>query len=251
VRRATRVALEAYAAFSTAVETGGATVLSVPEAPGSPMINRVVGLGLERPATEEDVDAALAAVPGGTAYYVAVEPEAQPPELPEWLAARGLEPGWGWMVFERGVEDPPQGRTDLRLVPVEAGSDAAEQFARVTRVAYGLPEAAERPLAGSPAAGWECWLALDGDAPAGAAALYVTGGAAYLGLAATLPEHRGKGAQSALLAARIARAAERGCDLVVTETGERRGDRPSNSYRNILRAGFRETGVTANWLGRS
>jgi GNAT superfamily N-acetyltransferase len=74
---------------------------------------------------------------------------------------------------------------------------------------------------------------------------------AYLSFAGTLPEHRGKGAQNALLAARIRRAAGLGCDVVVTETGERRGDRPSNSYRNILRAGFTEDAVTANWLGRS
>jgi hypothetical protein len=36
----------------------------------------------------------------------------------------------------------------------------------------------------------------------------------------------------------------------VTETGERRDDRPSSSYRNIVRSGFEEAFVTANWLGR-
>ena len=61
-----------------------------------------------------------------------------------------------------------------------------------------------RPRAGS---GWLCWLALDGDEPASAAGMYVAEGAGYLGFAATLPEHRGKGAQSALLAERIRRAA--------------------------------------------
>jgi hypothetical protein len=54
-----------------------------------------------------------------------------------------------------------------------------------------------------------------------------------------------------LLAVRIRTAAELGCDVVITETGERRGDRPSNSYRNILRAGFTEHATTANWLGRA
>jgi len=34
----------------------------------------------------------------------------------------------------------------------------------------------------------------------------------------------------------------------VTETGERVPDRPSASYRNILRAGFREEFVVKNWL---
>ena len=58
-----------------------------------------------------------------------------------------------------------------------------------------------------------------------------------LGFAATLPEHRGKSGQNALLAARRRHAREAGCDVVVTETGELRDDRPSSSYRNILRAG--------------
>jgi hypothetical protein len=53
------------------------------------------------------------------------------------------------------------------------------------------------------------------------------------------------------VAARIRRARELGCNLVTTETGERRADRPSNSYSNILRAGFSEVAVTANWIGRA
>lgn len=44
-KREDRVALEAGRALASAVETGGAVVLRVPEAPDSPMLNRVVGLG--------------------------------------------------------------------------------------------------------------------------------------------------------------------------------------------------------------
>jgi L-amino acid N-acyltransferase YncA len=65
-----------------------------------------------------------------------------------------------------------------------------------------------------------------------------------------LPAHRGKGAQRALLAERIRKAAGLGCDIVLCETGELREDRSNASYRNLLRAGFEEVGVTANWLGR-
>jgi GNAT superfamily N-acetyltransferase len=248
LNREERVALEAYKGFSVVTETGGAVVLTVPTAPASPMLNRVVGLGLSRPATEADVDDAIAALPTGVTFYVAVGPEARPAELPAWLAARGLEPGWGWMSFRRAPTSPPAFTTSLRLARVTSTADAAA-FAHIQRVAYGLPEELEEVMASAPAHGWECWLALDGDEPAGAGALYVAEGAAYLGLGATLPEHRGKGAQGALLAHRIARAGELGCDLVVTETGERRTDSPSNSYRNILRAGFHEVAVTANWVG--
>lgn len=248
--REQRVILDASRAFSSAARVGGAIVLGVPEAPDSPMLNRVVGLGVEKPATEANVDNVLAAIAAGITYYVAIAPAARPADLPEWLRARGLEPGWGWMVFRRDVENPPSAETSLRLVEVGAADEAAA-FARVVRMSYGLPAAAEARLARAADGGWLCWLAFDGDEPVGAAGLYAAEGLGYLGLAGTLPEHRGKGAQNALLAARIRRAADLGCDLVVTETGERRDDRPSSSYRNILRAGFAEGAVTANWLGRS
>ena len=248
MNREERVALDAYRGLSVVTEAGGAIVLTTPGAPGSPMLNRIVGLGVDRPATEANVDEAIAAMPPDVTFYVAVAPGALPAELPQWLGARGLEPGWGWMSFRRGVGEPPRAQTALRLRRVESPEDA-QAFARVQCAAYGLPEALVPVIAGAPEHGWECWLALDGAEPAGAGALFVAAGAAYLGFAATLPEHRGKGAQGALLAHRIRRAGELGCDLVLTETGERRDDRPSGSYRNILRAGFVEVGVTANFVG--
>jgi GNAT superfamily N-acetyltransferase len=244
-----RAALSAYRCVSDAVEAGGAVVLAVPEAPDSPMLNRVVALGVERPATEDDVDAALATLAPGVTFYVAVAPAARPPELAGWLRDRGLEPGWGWMAFRRGVEPLPAPPTELRLVEVGDDEQAAA-FAGVVRTAYGLPEALEPRLTSAWRVGWQCWLALAGAEPAGAAGLFVEDGVGYLGLAGTAPSHRGRGAQSALLAARIARAAQLGCDLVLTETGERGPGRASGSYRNILRAGFQEVAVTANWGGR-
>lgn len=89
------------------------------------------------------------------------------------------------------------------------------------------------------------------DEPAAAAALFVDGEAGYLGFGATLPEHRGRGGQGALLAARIEHARAAGCRLLATETGELRDDRPSASHRNLLRAGFRERYVVAHRVGPS
>ena len=249
--REERVVLAAYRAISPVVEeAGGAVVMRFPSAPDVPMVNRAVGLGVERAAAEEDVDAVIAAMGADVSYYVAVAETAQPAELPAWLAARGLEPGWGWMLFRRSLADVPEAETELTVREVGSRVDA-EAFAQIVCAGYGLPRAVVPDVARVPEAGWLCWLALDGDEPASAAAMYVAEGAGYLGFAATLPEHRGKGAQSALLAERIRRAAELGCDVVVTETGERRDDLPSNSYRNILRSGFEEVVVTANWLGRA
>lgn len=247
--REERVALAAARAFaSTQSEAGGAVVLRVPEAPRSPMLNRIVGLGVGRPATEQDVDEALAAIGAGVTFYLAVAARARPASLPDLLRERGLRPSWGWMSFRRDTAPLPVPRTSLRLVEVKT-PDTATAFARVVRESYGLPPAVDPLLASAHERGWSCWLALDRDEPAGGAGLYVADGVGYLGLAGTLAGHRGKGAQSALLSERIRRAADLGCDVLVTETGERVEGRPSNSYRNILRAGFEEHAVTPHWLG--
>lgn len=220
----------------------------VPEEPGSPMLNTVQGLGVGTPATEAALDAAIDAMEG-TTFYVAVAPGAEPAELTDWIVARGLEPGWGWMRFRRGSEGPPPVTSSLDVREVRH-EDEAKAFARVARVAFELDEALDSwfaSLASVP--GWTTWIGWDGDEPASTGALYVAGSAAYLGWGATLPEHRGKGGQSAMFAARISRAQELGCTLLVTETGELRDDLPSSSYRNILRFVFQEDHVVANWVG--
>lgn len=75
---------------------------------------------------------------------------------------------------------------------------------------------------------------VDGHA-AGAAVLTIDGGTAYLANAATVPELRGRGAQTALIASRLRRAREAGCDLVVSLTS---ADNDA-SRRNLERAGLR------------
>ena len=62
------------------------------------------------------------------------------------------------------------------------------------------------------------------------------------------PEHRRKGAQNAILAARIDAAAAVGCEVVATETGEPGGGEPGGSWRNIARAGFEPQYVRPNYL---
>lgn len=243
-----RVSQRAFLALygSRVIEAGGATCFRTDEAPDSPMLNRVVGLGLDEPATEDDIDAVLAAMEGVSAY-VAVSPFAAPADLGLRLAERGLEHGWGWMVFERDTSPPPSIVSDLRVV--EVGPDLAATWAGIVNRAYGLPAALDAFVATTPALdGWTCWLALDGDDPVAAAALWSDGTVGYLGFAATDAAHRGRGGQASLFAARIERARALGCRSLVTETGEQVPGRPSDSYRNIVRFGFQERYVVAHRL---
>ena len=198
------------------------------------MFNRATGLGLDEPATEELVDGTLAFLEG-TRSYVSVAPEARPAELATWLQARGLTPGYGWTKFVRPSTDPPEAQTTLRIERVEHG----EAFGAAAAGGFEVPDLFRDWLALLPTRdGWHCFVAFEGDEPAGAGALYVTGKIGWLGIGATVPEHRGKGAQSALIAKRIEAAAELGCEVVVSETGKPIDGRAGRSYRNLVRAGL-------------
>lgn len=208
------------------------------------MFNRVLGLGLGEPATRAQLDEALDFVRGVEAY-VTVAPDARPHDLGEQLESHGLLADRGWTKFSRPTDDPPQASTELRVERDESG----EAFAEAATRGFGVPDLFHdwlRRLAGRE--GWQCFAAFDGDRPAAAGALFVTGRVAWNGIGATVPEHRGKGGQGALLAARVRAAAEAGCEVVVTETGEPIDGLANGSYRNIVRAGFEPLYRRRNYL---
>jgi GNAT superfamily N-acetyltransferase len=137
--------------------------------------------------------------------------------------------------------------TDLRAELV--GPEAGDDFALVVREAYDLPPEVEDGLAKTPAAaGFNCFVAYAGTEPAAAGALVVRGETGWFGFGATRPSFRRRGGHTALFAARIRHARELGLKQLVTETRERVPGRPSNSYRNIVRAGFRPAYVRPNFV---
>jgi GNAT superfamily N-acetyltransferase len=108
--------------------------------------------------------------------------------------------------------------------PDTQGLPPHEEFPRATY------EAAERDLA---AAGAQRYVALrDGEFAGGAALRVVDGIAQFVG-AATAPAHRRRCVQTALLSARLADAAEAGCDVAVVTTQP-----GSRSQQNVQRRGF-------------
>ena len=157
------------------------------------------------------------------------------------LEARGFEADYPWHKFERGVE-PLETRTDLRI------GAADERFGAVFVAAYGVDSDTASWLASvHRREGWHAFAAYDGQEPVATGALFVAGDVGWVGLGATLPTARGRGAQTAILAARIDRARELELTELVTETGTPRDGRPGPSYRNILRAGFEPSYVRPNY----
>ena len=201
-----------------------------------PELNRAQPLG-----ASVDV-AAIAQWFGPHPHIVNVTPESN--YLDAALRAAGYQPGYAWMKFDRDTAPPPPTDTDLR---VEATLDA-DAFAVASGEGFGIPPDLSRVLSaivGAP--GWTCFLAWDGSEPAACGALYLDAKTAWIGIGATRPAYRRRGAQSALLGARISAAVAAGATRFTTETGVLVEGRPNQSYRNILRAGFREAYVRANW----
>jgi GNAT superfamily N-acetyltransferase len=228
--------LLAEAPGAALAESGGSIALCAPELPDARELNRI--LGLER---LEQLDE-LSGLYRGARFWVSLDPDAG---LDDALRERGFEADYPWQKF---VREPASLRweTDVRI------AEADERFGEVFLAGYGLPASLAgwfAVLPGRP--GWHCLSAYDGDEPVAAGALFVVDGIGWLGFGATLPQVRGRGAQSALLAARVTRAHELGVEVVVTETGAPRDGQPGPSYRNILRAGFREAYLRPNYRSPS
>jgi len=108
--------------------------------------------------------------------------------------------------------------------PDTQGVPSHEEFPRE------VVERAERDFA---AAGVVRYVALRDGAIAGGASFRLTEGVAQLTGAATAPAHRRRGIQTALLSARLADAANAGCDVAVVTTQP-----GSKSQQNVQRRGF-------------
>jgi GNAT superfamily N-acetyltransferase len=219
------------------LELGEALAVRVRVASGAPEVNHALGITTARQL------GSIVPFYGSTRHIVSPAPGVH---LDGALRERGYEPGYAWMKFARELDSAPEASTELAVV--EVGPEGREEFGRVAAEGSGMPRQFASWLAQLPGReGWHCFVAYAGLTPAATGALHVHEDLGWIGIGATLPAHRRRGAQSAILAARIRRAAELGCTLLVTETGEQVDERPSNSYRNILRAGFEPQYLRPNY----
>jgi GNAT superfamily N-acetyltransferase len=208
------------------------------------LFNHVFGFGLTAPATEAllaRIERFFADVEAG--FCVFVSPGSDP--ATELLRARGYADEYPWVKFRRGGEPDPPAETTLRIVPCAPGH--REALGHTVAAAFGFPAFFGDWLAHVPGrSGWHCFVGLDGADVVAAGGLFVQGPSGWAAFGSTRPAHRGRGGQSAIFAARVRAARDLGCSLLVTETGEAVEGRPSNSYRNIVRAGFERAYVRQN-----
>lgn len=201
-------------------------------------VNRASGVGYEGPVGDDTIDAAEALF--------------EQADVPAAFELSPLDdPGFAVRLDARGYKRTAilclyaivPGRTRARApgIRVERVDARTAPLYEVT-VARGFmhlddgePGAGSRVFARAAATSGEtvAMLASIGGEAAGGGALGIRSGVASLFGMSTLPKFRRRGVQRALLEARLAAAAEAGCDLasVKTEPG-------TGSERNVRRAGF-------------
>jgi len=227
-------------------EFGALQVTLVRDLPTVPMLNLVLGAP---EASEADLEYALAwAREHDVSPCVPITPGLPGSAGAEaWLRQKGFEPGYAWMKFVRDPH-PPRFPAPEGVEVVELATADEEPFGTIAAVGFGMPSWGASFFAHLPGRdGWRCYVArVEGKAQA-CGAMLIEDGVAELGIGATLEEARGRGCQTALLHRRICDAVAAGCHTLLVETGERVPERPSASYRNILKAGFEEAYLRPNW----
>ncbi len=228
-------------AFELAVlDLGGAAAFSIGAHPKLLLFNRVLGMQdeTEVPKLEEWFGSRRCT------FAVSVRPGA---DLERALVARGYRQERAFMKFRRGVEQSRERETSLRIERVDR--QRAEDYGTVVATVFGMASPLDRWFAAlCTRVGWACFGAFDGDRLVGTGAVHFAGGFGWVGTAGTLPDARGRGAQSALLAARIRAAADAGARVLATETVDRVDGAAGPSFRNVLRAGFEEAYIQRWWI---
>jgi GNAT superfamily N-acetyltransferase len=212
---------------------------------GAPF-NKVVGLGfggIPDEAALDEVELAYAA--RGAAVQVELAHMADP-EIAVELTGRGYR----LVAFENVLGRPLRGDETSPLpdgVDIwRSGEDELETWIDVVVTGFAHPdeqgvaphedfprEIVERAERDFVAAGVLSYLASRDGVVAGGGGLAITDGVAQLVGAATVPEHRRRGVQSALLATRLADAVQAACDIAVVTTAP-----GSKSQQNVQRQGF-------------
>jgi hypothetical protein len=209
--------------------------------------NRAIGLGLERPAERGDLRAIADHMRQFSApvAQLQIAPFALSPALEADLGAEGFRRlPTTWAKMGRRSANPPVVETGFMIDMV--GPEEAQLFASTVIAGFGMPPSFVPWLEALPGRDrWRCYVVRSAGETIAAGAMFVDVDSAWLGMAATLPTARKRGAQSALIARRIADAADLGKPWVFTETGILDG--PNPSLANMYRAGFECLHERTNW----
>jgi acetyltransferase (GNAT) family protein len=224
--------------------------LTLLETSDSLRMNRVIGLGHRGAATERSIDEILAFYRAARLrrFSLLLSPGPQFETITNWLRARGFRPGAGHALLAREIGRPIR-RPPTQLRIARARLRDARTMVDILQRCFGIPASRLAwSLATATSPDYEHFLAWDGKRAVAAASLRVADELGWLGGAATLTRWRRRGAQSALIAARLRSIARAGCRWAWVETAIEQPGRPGGSRRNLLASGFEEVCIKPSWV---
>jgi GNAT superfamily N-acetyltransferase len=226
----------------SSIPTGNVTQFTCREAPNVTLLNRLLGLGIEKPATAEEIDRAARR---STTLRVAcnayiIEGYTQPVGLPALLKERGFLPKARTSVLIFDPKNTP-GTSPVDHIQVEAVPiSQSELFSEVVCEGFELRGGFRRVWkaishASVASSRQKCYLAYMNGTPVGGATLVLSKDGKYAGLysTSTLPEYRHHGVQSALLHVMLQEAIKRGVSIITAQTAY-----DGSAQRNLQKQGF-------------
>lgn len=227
------------------VEYDGVLLSIAPDLPSSAIIiNR--GLGFEGPQGQlmDSLHAALENYHQNRVnrFFLQLVDD---PIAKDTLEHMGLRRARAWQKFELAKKDFKSPSPHLQVERITARND---RIASIICAGFDLGDISEPWLRDLPTApNWHTFAALVDDKIAATGSVFIENKLAWLDFAATAPEFRRFGCQSALIAARLDYAFGLGCEMAFSCTGVADKDDPQHSYSNLIKAGFKETYIRENW----
>ncbi|GAA2550072.1 hypothetical protein GCM10010435_19960 [Winogradskya consettensis] len=234
----------------TTARIGGGVALAMRNDPAGGYWNKALGFGVTEPVTREVVGAVVEhfRAYGNGRAVIQIAPSLLPPDWDDIKAAYGITKGTSWMKLGARADAIEAAPTDLRIAPVTPRD--AREWAAVVLETFGMPAGGltEMLVASVEHPSFHPFAAWDGDRIVAAANLFVHDGMASLNTGATVPGYRGRGAQSALIAARADVARKAGCEWIGAETGVPAEGARNPSLENLRRLGLRDLYIRDNWI---
>ncbi len=231
--------------------TGGAFAGAVPDLDVL-ALNRVIGLGLDRAVTSEDLDYLVRFFKsaGSRRFFIQLSPLIEQSDLPDLLSQKGFRPYNRWAKLIRSLQVPVPTVPNSKLEVIQISEKQADLYGQIIFDSFNWQDKRMTSwLAASVGkSGYRHYLVyLEGKAIA-AGALYIHQEYASMAFAGTLPAYRGLGAQRLLLQTRLQQAKDMGCQYAFSETAEDKPERPVQSFRNMLKLGFEPAYLRENWI---